>query len=169
MTEAKTEASARTIPLLSRLRAPEGAVKGKKRKGRGPGSGLGKTCGKGQKGQKTRSGGGVRRGFEGGQTPLHRRLPKVGFNNPFSKDILTVNVQSLSRFEAGAAVNPESLKAIGLVSGRHDGIKILGQGELDRALNVRAHAFSARAKEVIEKAGGTVELIVAQKAAEASA
>lgn len=164
-----TEANEQTIPLLSRLRAPEGAVKGKKRKGRGPGSGLGKTCGKGQKGQKARAGGTVRRGFEGGQTPLHRRLPKVGFKNPFSKTIATVNLQSLSRFDSGAVVDPESLAAVGLVSGRHDGIKILGQGELDRALTVRAHAFSARAKEVIEKAGGKTEVIGQQAAAEAAA
>lgn len=161
------EANEQTIPLLSRLRPPEGAVKGKKRKGRGPGSGLGKTCGKGQKGQKARAGGTVRRGFEGGQTPLHRRLPKVGFKNPFSKVIAIVNLQSLGRFDSGAVVDPDALAAAGLVSGQHDGIKILGQGELDRALTVRAHAFSARAKEVIEKAGGKAELIGAQAAAEA--
>ena len=161
------DASEQTIPLLSRLRAPEGAVKGKKRKGRGPGSGLGKTAGKGQKGQTARAGGSIRRGFEGGQTPLHRRLPKVGFKNPFSKVIATVNVQHLNRFEAGATVDPGALSGAGLISGRHDGVKILGQGELDRALTVRAHAFSARAKEMIEKAGGKAELL--EQAAAASA
>lgn len=155
-----------SIPLLSRLRAPEGAVKGKKRKGRGPGSGLGKTAGKGQKGQKARAGGGVRRGFEGGQTPLHRRLPKVGFNNPLAKTVRTVNVQSLARFDAGSTVDVDALGKAGLVSGRFDSVKILGQGELDRALTVRAHAFSARAKEIIEKAGGKAELIESAKKAE---
>jgi len=161
MAEANEE---KVVPLLSRLRAPEGAVKPKKRKGRGPGSGLGKTCGKGQKGQKARAGGTVRRGFEGGQTPLHRRLPKLGFNNPFSKVVATVNLQSLGRFDAGSVVDPDTLIKAGLVSGRHDSVKILGQGELDRALTVKAHAFSARAKTVIEAAGGTVELIGAAPA-----
>lgn len=166
MTEANEE---RVVPLLSRLRPPEGAVKPKKRKGRGPGSGLGKTCGKGQKGQKARAGGTVRRGFEGGQTPLHRRVPKLGFKNPFSKVVATVNLQSLMRFEAGAVVDLDALAKAGLVSGRHDSVKILGQGELDRALTIRAHAFSARAKQVIEQAGGTAEVIEAPQQAQAQA
>lgn len=161
------DSSEKDVPLLSRLRAPEGAVKGKKRKGRGPGSGLGKTAGKGQKGQTARAGGSIRRGFEGGQTPLHRRLPKVGFKNPFSKVIAIVNVQSLNRFDAGSTVDPEALSGAGLVSGHNDGVKILGQGELDRALTVRAHAFSARAKELIEKAGGKAELLEQPAAASA--
>ena len=150
------------VPILSRLKPAPGSNHRPKRKGRGPGSGLGKTCGKGQKGQKSRSGGGIHVWFEGGQTPLQRRLPKLGFHNPFSKAIATVNVQSLSRFEAGAVVDPEALAKVGLVRGRHDGVKILGQGELDRALTVKAHAFSARAKELIEKAGGTVEVLAAK-------
>lgn len=153
------EESEATVPLLSRLHPPKGAVRGKKRKGRGPGSGLGKTCGKGQKGQKARAGGGIQRGFEGGQTPLQRRLPKVGFKNPCSKVVIAVNLRSLGRFDVGAVVDPTALAAAGLVSGRYDLVKILGQGELDRALTVRAHAFSARAKEVIERAGGTAEVI----------
>ena len=160
-----TDAREQTIPLLSRLRAPEGAVTGKKRKGRGPGSGLGKTAGKGQKGQTARAGGSIRRGFEGGQTPLHRRLPKVGFKNIFSKVIATVNVQRLTRFDAGVTVDPAALIAAGLISARHDGVKILGEGELDRALTVRAHAFSARAKEMIEKAGGKAEVLEQPSAA----
>lgn len=155
------------VPILSRLRAPEGAVKRRRRVGRGPGSGLGKTCGKGQKGQKARSGGGIHPWFEGGQTPLQRRLPKIGFKNPFSKKITTVNVGSLTRFDAGATIGPEELQSEGLIRKRWDGVKVLGQGELDRALTVRAHAFSKGAKEAIEKAGGSVEIIEA-KPAEAS-
>jgi large subunit ribosomal protein L15 len=150
-------------PILSRLRAPKGAVKGEKRLGRGPGSGLGTTAGKGQKGQTARSGGQVRRGFEGGQTPLYRRLPKVGFKNPFTRLVAVVNVGNLGKFAAGATVDPAALAAAGLVNGRFDAIKVLGQGTLDRALTVRAHAFSAGAKELIEKAGGKVELIEAPK------
>lgn len=153
------------VPILSRLRAPEGAVKRRRRVGRGPGSGLGKTCGKGQKGQKSRSGGSIHPWFEGGQTPLQRRLPKIGFHNPFSKKIATVNVASLARFEAGATVGPEELLAAGLIRKSWDGVKILGQGTLDRALTVRAHAFSKGARSLIEQAGGTVEVIEAKPAA----
>jgi large subunit ribosomal protein L15 len=156
------------IPILSRLRAPEGAVKGERRLGRGPGSGLGTTAGKGQKGQLARSGGRVRRGFEGGQTPLYRRLPKVGFKNPFSREVVVVNVGNLAKFEAGATVDPASLEAAGLIKGRYDAIKVLGQGTLDRALTVRAHAFSAGAKTLIEQAGGKAELIEAPAATPAS-
>jgi large subunit ribosomal protein L15 len=146
-------------PILSRLRAPRGAVQGKKRLGRGPGSGLGTTGGKGQKGQKARAGGQVRAGFEGGQTPLIRRLPKIGFHNPFSKDVVTVNVGNLERFAAGATVDPDQLHAAGLIRKRFDSVKILGSGKLDKALTVRAHAFSQGAKALIEQAGGKVELI----------
>ena len=148
-------------PILSRLRAPKGAVQGKKRLGRGPGSGLGTTAGKGQKGQTARKGGTIRRGFEGGQTPLMRRLPKIGFNNPFAKAVATVNVGLLARFTKGATVEPEQLIEAGLVRGRFDSIKILGTGTLDRALTVRAHAFSQSAKAQIEQAGGKAELIAA--------
>lgn len=146
-------------PILSRLRAPKGAVKSERRLGRGPGSGLGTTAGKGQKGQTARSGAAIRRGFEGGQTPLFRRLPKVGFKNPFTREVAVVNVGSLGRFDAGATVDPEALAAAGLVKGRYDAIKVLGQGKLERALTVRAHAFSASAKALIEQAGGKAELI----------
>ncbi|MDH5673620.1 MAG: 50S ribosomal protein L15 [Myxococcales bacterium] len=156
------------IPLLSRLRAPAGAVKRRRRVGRGPGSGLGKTCGKGQKGQKSRSGGSIHPWFEGGQTPLQRRLPKIGFNNPFAKKIETVNVGSLGRFESGAAVGPEELLAAGLIRKRYDGIKILGHGSLEQALTVKAHAFSAGARKAIEAAGGTVELLGDKPKAEAA-
>jgi large subunit ribosomal protein L15 len=149
-------------PILSRLRAPKGAVKDRRRIGRGPGSGLGTTAGKGQKGQTARGGGQVRRGFEGGQTPLMRRLPKTGFKNPFTKKVLTVNVGLLGRFDAGTVVDPELLAKSGLARGQFDGIKILGDGKLEKALTVRAHAFSQGAKTQIESAGGKVEVIGAQ-------
>ena len=144
-------------PILSRLRAPVGAVKVKHRVGRGHGSGWGTTAGRGQKGQYARNT--VRPGFEGGQTPLYRRLPKVGFKNPFSHAVAVVNLVDLKRFDSGSKVELTTLVESGLVKGAFDKVKILGNGELDRALTVRAHAFSARAKEQIEKAGGKVELI----------
>lgn len=155
-------------PLLSRLRAPEGAVKGKRRLGRGPGSGLGTTGGKGQKGQKARVGGKVRRGFEGGQTPLMRRLPKGGFVNLFAKRVVTVNIGALGAFDAGATVAPEALVSAGLIRKRFDRVKVLGEGSLDKALTVRAHAFSESAKAAIEQAGGKAEVIApsAEKSAE---
>jgi large subunit ribosomal protein L15 len=146
-------------PILSRLRAPKGSVKDRRRIGRGPGSGLGTTGGKGQKGQYARAGGQVRAGFEGGQTPLFRRLPKVGFHQPFAKVIATVNVGALSRFDAGSTVDADTLMQARLVRGRFDAIKILGNGTLDKALTVRAHAFSQNAKAMIEQAGGKAELI----------
>jgi len=152
------------IPILSRLSPPAGAVRPRKRKGRGPGSGIGKTSGKGQKGQNSRSGGGVRIGFEGGQMPLHRRLPKVGFHNPFSKDVVTVNVSGLAVFDAGATVDASALIDKGLIRKRFDSVKVLGAGQLDKALTVKAHAFSKKAKEIIEKAGGTAEVIELKKA-----
>ncbi len=129
------------------------------RKGRGAGSGNGKTSGRGHKGQKARSGGGVRPGFEGGQMPLYRRLPKRGFNNKrFAPDYILVNVGDLERFE-GTDVTPETLAAQGIITlpKVNDGIKVLGNGELTKALNVKATKFSASAKEKIEKAGGSAE------------
>ncbi len=149
------------VPILSRLRAPEGAVSKKKRKGRGIGSGLGKTAGKGMKGQKARSPGNFSKlGFEGGQMPLYRRLPKFGFNNAkFAKKIATFNVSDLARFDAGSTVDAAALRAAGLLSRRVDGVKILGNGELDKALTVKVDAFSKSAKEKIEKAGGTAEVL----------
>ena len=154
-------------PILSRLKPAEGSTHRRARKGRGPGSGLGKTCGKGQKGQKARAGGKVPVWFEGGQTPLQRRLPKIGFKNPFSKHFAVVNLQSLARFDAGSVVDPAALSSAGLVAKREQAVKILGQGELDRALTVKAHAFSARAKELIEKAGGSVEVLPSRTGAAA--
>ncbi len=144
---------------LSNLSAPRGSSRGRKRVGRGQGSGLGKTAGRGGKGQKARTGNMHFEGFEGGQMPLQRRLPKFGFKNPFRKEFATVNVVDLSRFDAGSVVDPENLKKVGLVRKTLDGIKILGDGELDRALTVRAHRFSQAAKEKIEKAGGKAEVI----------
>lgn len=158
-----------STPILSRLSPPSGSTKHPRRIGRGPGSGLGKTAGKGQKGQHARGSGKVAQGFEGGQMPLHRRLPKVGFHNPFSRIVATVNVGRLARFEKGAVVDPAALAAARLVRGRFDSIKILGQGALDKALKVRAHAFSAGAKASIEKAGGTAEVIAAEKTSAARA
>jgi large subunit ribosomal protein L15 len=154
------EQSPPDVPILSRLSPPEGAVKSKKRKGRGVGSGLGKTSGKGQKGQKARSPGNFQHlGFEGGQTPIYRRLPKFGFSNPFSKNIATLNVADLNRFEAGSTVDIDALREARLVRGELDGVKVLGNGELDRKLTVKANAFSKSALEKIEKAGGTAEVI----------
>jgi len=150
-------------PILSRLRAPIKSVNTKHRVGRGPGSGWGTTAGRGQKGQYARNT--VRPGFEGGQTPLYRRLPKIGFKNVFSTHVATVNVERLAKFDAGSVVDLEALENSGLVKGSYDRIKILGTGTLDRALTVKAHAFSAKAKELIEKAGGSVEVIEAKQPA----
>ena len=129
------------------------------RKGRGAGSGNGKTAGRGQKGQWSRSGGGVRVGFEGGQMPLARRLPKRGFNNIFAKRLEAVNIASLNKFEDGATVNVCDLLEQGILSKCEYGVKILGNGELTKKLTVRASAFSASAKEKIEKAGGKAEVV----------
>jgi large subunit ribosomal protein L15 len=153
------DASEANVPILSRLKPGIGSNKEKKRLGRGPGSGLGKTSGKGQKGQRARSGGHVALWFEGGQTPLQRRLPKVGFKRPDTDVVVTVNVGKLVAFEKGATVDADLLVMERLVPKRFDVLKILGGGEIDRALTVRAHAFSATAKAAIEKAGGKVELI----------
>ena len=136
-----------------------GAVKDVKRIGRGHGSGQGKTAGKGHKGQKARSGGGVRPGFEGGQTALARRIPKRGFNNIFRTEYATVNVSDLEKFVDGTTVDLELLKASGLVKKELDGVKILGNGELTKNLTVKAAKFTAAAKEKIEKAGGKAEVM----------
>ena len=145
---------------LYELQPAAGSVKDVKRIGRGHGSGSGKTAGKGHKGQKARSGGSIRPGFEGGQMPLQRRMPKRGFNNIFAKEYVTVNVSSLEeRFEAGATVDVESLMACGLVKDAKDGIKILGNGELTKSLTVKAVKFTTAAQEKIEKAGGKAEVI----------
>ncbi|MEE0265227.1 MAG: 50S ribosomal protein L15, partial [Acutalibacteraceae bacterium] len=137
----------------------EGSKKAVKRIGRGHGSGQGKTAGKGHKGQKARSGGGVRPGFEGGQMPMQRRLPKRGFNNIFAKTIVTVNVGSLNKFEDGAVVDTKALIEAGLVKNSFDGIKVLGNGNLTKKLEVKVAAYSASAKEKIEAAGGKAEVV----------
>lgn len=144
---------------LSQLKPIEGSRKKRKRVGRGPGSGHGKTSCKGHKGQNARAGGGVRRGFEGGQMPLARRLPKRGFRNIFKKEYALVNVSSLERFETGSTVTPEELIKIGLVKKVGDGIKILGKGDLKKSLIVKAHQFSESAAEKIQSAGGKAEVI----------
>jgi large subunit ribosomal protein L15 len=144
---------------LDELTAVPGSRKAPKRIGRGAGSGQGKTAGKGHKGQKARSGGSIRPGFEGGQMPLQRRIPKRGFVNHFAKNIQTVNIGALEKFDNGAAVDTKTLTDAGLVDRSGDGIKILGNGKLTKKLTVRANAFSASAKEKIEAAGGKAEVI----------
>lgn len=143
---------------LHELSAVPGARSEVKRIGRGAGSGNGKTAGKGHKGQKARAGRGIRPGFEGGQMPLQRRLPKVGFHNIFGTSYAVVNVSDLDRFEAGSVVDAEALVKSGLVKNTLDGIKILGNGEIAKALTVKAAAFSASAKQKIEAAGGKAEV-----------
>ena len=138
----------------------EGSTKEKFRKGRGAGSGNGKTAGKGHKGQNARSGGGVRPGFEGGQLPLYRKLPKRGFNNfRFGKKYAVINVQSLNKFNSGDVVDCAALLAAGIINNCFDGVKILGEGELTKALTVKAAVFSATAKEKIEAVGGKTEVV----------
>ena len=144
---------------LHELSPVEGSKKDAKRIGRGHGSGQGKTAGKGHKGQKARSGKGIRAGFEGGQMPLQRRVPKRGFNNIFAKEIVAINVGSLEKFENGAIVDEQSLIKMGLVKNGFDGIKILGNGNLTKKLDVKVTAFSASAKEKIESAGGKAEVV----------
>ncbi|WP_338752620.1 50S ribosomal protein L15 [Bacillus sp. FJAT-52991] len=144
---------------LHELKPAEGSRKERNRVGRGPGSGNGKTAGKGHKGQNARSGGGVRLGFEGGQTPLFRRLPKRGFTNINRKEFAIVNLDVLNRFEEGTEVTPELLIETGVVSNEKAGIKILAKGNVEKKLTVKAHKFSAAAKEAIEAAGGTTEVI----------
>ena len=143
---------------LHSIEQPAGAVRAPKRVGRGTSSGNGKTAGKGHKGQNARSGGGVRPGFEGGQLPLFRRLPKRGFSNAkFKVEYATINVSDLDNFEDGAVVTPELLKEMGIVKNMKDGIKVLGNGELTKKLTVKAAKFSATAVEKIEKMGGKAE------------
>lgn len=144
---------------LHELAPAEGSKKTRTRVGRGLGSGLGKTSGRGQKGQNSRSGGGVRSGFEGGQMPLYRRLPKRGFNNVFAKEYAEVNVSQLNRFEDGATVDPVALIEAGILKNVRDGIRILGNGELERNLTVIANGFTKTAEEKIVAAGGKVEVI----------
>lgn len=144
---------------LHELQPAVGSRKERNRVGRGQGSGNGKTAGRGSKGQKARSGGGVRLGFEGGQTPLFRRIPKRGFNNINRKEYAVVNLETLNRFEDGQEVTPVSLFEAGIVKDAKDGIKVLANGKLERKLTVKAHKFSEAAKAAIEAAGGTVEVI----------
>jgi large subunit ribosomal protein L15 len=144
---------------LHNLRAPAGSTSAKKRRGTGMGSGLGKTAARGYKGQKSRSGARTRRGFEGGQMPLHRRLPKRGFTNIFKKEYAIVNLDRLSKIAEGTLVNPEFLVKHGFVKNPMDGIKILGKGELKYPLTVAAHFFSESAKEKITKVGGKYEVL----------
>ena len=143
---------------LHELSPAAGSAKAAWRKGRGPGSGNGKTAGKGHKGQNARSGGGVRPGFEGGQLPLYRKLPKRGFNNKFAKVYATVNVSELNKFENGATVTLETLVKCGMISKENDGLKVLGNGELNKALTVEAKIFTETAKAKIEAAGGKAEV-----------
>ncbi|MBD7907510.1 50S ribosomal protein L15 [Sporosarcina sp. BI001-red] len=144
---------------LHEMKPAEGARKERKRVGRGMGSGSGKTSGRGHNGQNSRSGGGVRLGFEGGQLPLFQRLPKRGFTNINRKEYAIVNLETLNRFDEGTEVTPELLIETGIVSNEKSGIKILGNGTLEKKITVRAHKFSASAKEAIEKAGGQVEVV----------
>ena len=144
---------------LHELSPAPGSAKAAWRKGRGPGSGNGKTAGKGHKGQNARSGGGVRPGFEGGQLPLYRKLPKRGFKNRFAVNYAIVNVETLNKFEDGAVVNLEALIAADIISKPLDGLKVLGNGEITKKLTVEASVFSATAKEKIEAAGGKTEVV----------
>ena len=144
---------------LNDLTSAAGSTHVAKRKGRGPGSGNGKTAGRGHKGQKARSGGGVRAGFEGGQMPLARRIPKRGFHNIFAAPLTAVNVAALNKFEDGAVVDAEALLKVGILSKCEYGVKILSNGNLTKKLTVKASAFSASAKEKIEAAGGKAEVI----------
>ncbi len=144
---------------LNQLTATPGATKERKRIGRGYGAGTGKTAGKGHKGQKARAGHGMRPGFEGGQMPMQRRLPKRGFNNIFAKEIVSINVGALNRFEDGAAVDAAALIQAGILKKECDGVKILSNGTLSKKLTVKANGFSQAAKAKIEAAGGKAEVI----------
>jgi large subunit ribosomal protein L15 len=146
---------------LEKLKPAKGSVRQRKRVGRGPGSGLGKTSGRGEKGQKSRSGFSQKPGFEGGQMPLHRRLPKRGFTNRFRKEYAEVNIERLEPFEAGTIVTPEVLLERGIIHNLRDGLKVLAKGALTKALTVRAHRFSAKAEELITAVGGKTERIEA--------
>jgi large subunit ribosomal protein L15 len=144
---------------LNELAPAKGARKARKRLGRGVGSGSGKTAGRGTKGHNSRSGGGVRPGYEGGQMPIHRRLPKRGFTNIFRKQMAVVNVRDLQRFESGSVIDEVALVRSGLVKGPRDGIKLLGNGDVSHPLTVRVNGCSQAAKAKIEAAGGTVEVV----------
>ncbi len=144
---------------IHELKAPEGATRNPKRKGRGPGSGLGKTAGRGMNGQNSRSGGGVRLGFEGGQMPLYRRIPKRGFTNIWKKQWEIVNIEELNAFEDGTEVTPDLLIEVGLAKKTGQGVKVLGQGTLEKNITVKAHKFSKSAIEKIESAGGKAQVI----------
>lgn len=144
---------------LNELAPAAGSSRDAYRRGRGIGSGNGKTAGRGHKGQNARSGGGVRPGFEGGQMPLARRIPKRGFVNIFAKRFANVNIQAFDRFEDGAVVDVATLQESGLINKTYDGVKVLGNGEITKKLTVKANAFSAAAKEKIEAAGGKAEVI----------
>jgi large subunit ribosomal protein L15 len=145
--------------MLNALQPTKGARQPRKRLGRGPGSGTGKTAGKGSKGQNARSGGGVRPGFEGGQLPLFQRLPKRGFKNVNRKEYAIINLDDLNAFSAGDVVSPETLLGRNVIKKVLSGVKILGNGQLEKALTVKAHKFSKSAEEAIKKAGGTVEVM----------
>jgi large subunit ribosomal protein L15 len=144
---------------LHELSPPNGSRKSRKRLGRGVGSGKGKTAGRGTKGQNSRSGGGVRPGFEGGQMPIHRRLPKRGFTNIFKKKIAVINIHDLSTFESGSVVDEAALVRVGLVKGQRDGIKLLGNGEIKIPLTIKVNGASTGARDKIIAAGGKVEIL----------
>lgn len=144
---------------LHELRAVPGATKAPKRKGRGTATGQGKTAGRGMNGQNSRSGGGTRPGFEGGQMPLYRRIPKRGFTNIWATEYAILNVDDLNKFEAGTVVTPEMLKEAGIIKKIKDGVKVLGNGTLEKSVTVQAHKFSKTAVEKIESAGGKAEVI----------
>jgi large subunit ribosomal protein L15 len=144
---------------LHELRAVPGATKAPKRKGRGTATGQGKTAGRGMNGQNSRSGGGTRPGFEGGQMPLYRRIPKRGFTNIWATEYAILNVSDLNKFEAGTVVTPEMLKEAGIIKKVKDGVKVLGNGTLEKNVTVQAHKFSKTAMEKIESAGGKAEVI----------
>jgi large subunit ribosomal protein L15 len=144
---------------LNELSPAKGARSQRKRLGRGVGSGFGKTAGRGTKGLNSRSGGGVRPGFEGGQMPIHRRLPKRGFTNIFRKEVAVINIRDLSRFESGSEVEPSVLVKSGLIKGHSNRVKLLGQGDISYPLTIKVNSVSKSAKEKIEAAGGTVEVI----------
>src|SRR5262244_199712 len=156
---AKKTQEKKSVASLSNLQPPRGSRKRKVRVGRGIGSKLGKTSGSGNKGQKSRRGYSRRRGFEGGQMPLHRRIPKRGFHNPFGVSYAIINLEELNVFPVGETVTPDLLRAHGFVRRATGPIKVLGDGELKNRLTIHAHAFSASAKEKIQKAGGTFEVV----------
>ncbi len=151
------------MSILSNLKPPKGARRKPNRVGRGPGTGNGKTCGRGMNGQNSRTGSGGRTYFEGGQMPLQRRVPKRGFYNVHADVVVNINVGQLDAFDDGAEVTVETLRAKRLIKGRFDRLKVLGEGELSKKLTVKAHGFSAGAKSKIEAAGGTVEVVTRAK------